>query len=66
MQMEAERKRRENELNTQARIRTSEGERDSSNLQSDATLYKVKIEADSKAYSIEKNTEAFANQIKII
>lgn len=66
MQMEAERKRRENELNTQARIRTSEGERDSSNLQSDASLYKVKIEADSKAYSIEKNAEAFANQIKVI
>jgi len=66
IQMEAERKRRENELNTQAKVRTAEGERDASNLQSDATLYKVKIEADSKAYSIEKNADAFANQIKII
>jgi regulator of protease activity HflC (stomatin/prohibitin superfamily) len=66
IQMEAERKRRENELNTQAKIRTAEGERDASNLQSDATLYKVKIEADSKAYSVEKNAEAFANQIKVL
>ena len=35
-QMEAERSRRENELNTQAKIRTSEGERDAIKLQSDA------------------------------
>ena len=63
--MEAERKRRENELNTQARIRTSEGERDSSNLQSDATLYKVKIEADSKAYSIEKIQKLLQIKLKL-
>ena len=66
IQMEAERKRRENELNTQAKIRSAEGERDASKLQSDATLYKVKIEADSKAYSVEKNAEAFSNQIKVL
>jgi regulator of protease activity HflC (stomatin/prohibitin superfamily) len=65
-QMEAERRRRENELNTQASIRTSEGERDSVKLKSDANFYQVKLEADSKAYSVEQSALAQAKQIEIL
>lgn len=65
-QMEAERARRENELNTQAKIRTSEGDRDATKLQSDAHFYKVKLEADSRAYSLEQESNALAKQISIL
>jgi regulator of protease activity HflC (stomatin/prohibitin superfamily) len=65
-QMEAERSRRENELNTQAKIRTAEGERDALKLKSDAEFYQVKLEADSKAYSVEKNAAALAKQVEIL
>mgnify|MGYP000393776454 CR=1 FL=1 len=65
-QMEAERARRENELNTQAKIRTAEGERDALKLKSDAEFYTVKLEADSKAYTIEKNASALAKQVEIL
>jgi regulator of protease activity HflC (stomatin/prohibitin superfamily) len=64
--MEAERARRENELNTQAKIRTAEGERDALKLKSDAEFYQVKLEADSKAYSVEKNAAALAKQVEIL
>ena len=64
--MEAERSRRENELNTQAKIRSAEGERDTLKLKSDAEFYQVKLEADSKAYSVEKNANALANQVNIL
>ncbi len=65
-QMEAERSRRENELNTLAKVRTAEGDRDTLKLKSDAEFYQVKLEADSKAYSVEKNAEAQAKQIQIL
>ena len=65
-QMEAERRRRENELNTQASIRTAEGDRDSVKLKSDANFYQVKLEADSKAYSVEQNALAQAKQVEIL
>ena len=65
-QMEAERARRENELNTQAKIRSAEGERDTLKLKSDAEYYQVKLEADSKAYAVEKNSLALAKQIEIL
>ncbi len=65
-QMEAERRRRENELNTQANIRTAEGERDATKLEADAAFYQVKLEADSKAYAIDQNAEALARQIETI
>lgn len=65
-QMEAERRRRENELNTQASVRTAEGTRDATKLEADAHYYKVKLEADSKAYSLEQGAKALAKQIEII
>jgi regulator of protease activity HflC (stomatin/prohibitin superfamily) len=65
-QMEAERRRRENELNTQAKIRTAEGERDATKLEADAAFYQVKLEADSKAYALDKSAEALARQIETI
>lgn len=65
-QMEAERSRRENELNTQAKVRTAEGDRDTLKLKSDAEFYQVKLEADSKAYAVEKNALAQAKQIQIL
>jgi regulator of protease activity HflC (stomatin/prohibitin superfamily) len=65
-QMEAERRRRENELNTQANIRTAEGDRDATKLEADAAFYQVKLEADSKAYALDKSAEALARQIETI
>ena len=65
-QMEAERRRRENELNTQANIRTAEGDRDTAKLEADADFYQVKLEADSKAYAIDQNAKALARQIETI
>jgi len=65
-QMEAERRRRENELNTQANIRTAEGDRDATKLEADASFYQVKLEADSKAYALDKSAEALARQIETI
>ncbi len=65
-QMEAERNRRENELNTQAKVRTAEGERDAVKLNADAQYYQVKLEAESKSYTIEQNALALSKQIDII
>jgi regulator of protease activity HflC (stomatin/prohibitin superfamily) len=65
-QMEAERSRRENELNTQAKIRTAEGERDAIKLKADANFYQVKQEADSNAYALEQESMALAKQLEII
>ena len=65
-QMEAERRRRENELNTQASIRTAEGVRDATKLEADAHFYKVKLEADSDAYALDQQANALARQIETI
>lgn len=77
LQMEAERKRRENELVTQAKIRTAEGDKQSAILQSEGLLIAAKNEADAKfilakkkadgnKYSIDAETEALANQIETL
>lgn len=65
-QMEAERARRENELNTVAKVKSAEGDRDALKLKSDAEFYQVKLEADSKAYSTEMNSEALSKQINVL
>ena len=65
-QMEAERARRENELNTLAKVRSAEGDRDSIKLKADANFYQTKIEADSKAYTTEQNAIALAKQFEIL
>lgn len=59
-QMEAERSRRENELNTLARIRTSEGEKSSAILRSEGCLIAAENEANGAAISISKKAEAEA------
>ena len=63
-QMEAERARRENELNTIAKIRTAEGERDSVKLKADGHAYQIEQEAHAKAQSIKLITEATSEQYK--
>lgn len=75
LQMEAERKCRENELHTQARIRTAAGERDSAILASEGKLQAdknraeadyvlVQRKADAKKYEIDLMTSAQVKQIQ--
>lgn len=59
-QMEAERSRRENELNTLARIRTAEGEKSSAILKSEGKMISAQNEATGLAMSITKKAEADA------
>lgn len=77
LQMEAERKRRENELVTQGKIRTAEGERDAVILKSqgelvskknlaEANFVLVQREADAKKYEIDLMTSAQTNQLSEI
>jgi regulator of protease activity HflC (stomatin/prohibitin superfamily) len=63
-QMEAERSRRENELNTQALIRSAEGSRDSEMLKADGIFYSAQKVSDAKRYEVEQATQATINQIK--
>lgn len=63
LQMEAERKRRENELNTLSVIRTAEGERDSIKERAEGNLFAEKKKADAKQYMIETETKAYEDQI---
>jgi regulator of protease activity HflC (stomatin/prohibitin superfamily) len=62
-QMEAERGRRENELNTQAVVRTAEGARDSAKLNADAIYYATQKVSDAQRYDVEQITQAIINQI---
>ena len=64
-QVEAERSRRENELNTLARIRTAEGERDKEKLVADGLLYATRAKADSEAYSLETIAKATAESLNL-
>jgi regulator of protease activity HflC (stomatin/prohibitin superfamily) len=63
-QMEAERNRRENELNTQALIRSAEGTRDSEMLKADSLYYNAQKVSDAQRYAVEQATQAAINQIK--
>lgn len=63
VQMRGERSRRENELNTLAKINTSSGEKQSQILISEANLIEQKNKADGDLYKVEKNTQAIMNQI---
>jgi regulator of protease activity HflC (stomatin/prohibitin superfamily) len=63
LQMEAERKRRENELNTQAHIRTSEGEKLSQIFKAEGVKQSQILEADARKYAIDTQTDALARQI---
>lgn len=62
-QMEAERSRRENELNTQARIRTAEGEKISKIHNAEAEFKTMEYETNAQVYQIEKVTKATEDQI---
>ncbi|CAF1402374.1 unnamed protein product [Adineta ricciae] len=76
-QMDAERDRRQQELNTRAKINISEGEKQSTILQSEGSLIAAKNLADAnfltmqkhaegKKYSIEQETQALCQQLEII
>lgn len=62
-QMEQERKRRANELETLTKIRTAEGLKQEAILVSEGELISKKNLADAEKYSIETKTEALLNQI---
>ncbi len=64
LQMEAERKRRENELNTLAIIRTAEGTKQTNILVSEGELIKKQNEANALKYSVEIETAVLAKQIE--
>ncbi len=61
-QLEAERERRKNELDTLARIRTAEGEKRSTELNAEGAATALRIESDAKRYSTEQaaNADKFA------
>lgn len=61
-QMEAERRRRENELDTQASIRTAEGKKLSQLHEAEAKFKTAKLETDAKIYEIEGITKATEEQ----
>jgi regulator of protease activity HflC (stomatin/prohibitin superfamily) len=74
LQMEAERKKRENELNTQAAVRTSEGKKQSAILESEGNLISQENnanaqyiisqkEADAQKYTIDAVTDALTRQL---
>jgi len=66
LQMEAERKRRENELNTLAVIRTAEGTKQTNILVSEGEFIKKQNEANALKYSVEIETAVLAQQISDI
>lgn len=65
-QMDAERRRRENELDTQAHIRTAEGEKQKSVLQSEGELEAAKNRANAMKYQMDLQAQALADQIRIL
>jgi regulator of protease activity HflC (stomatin/prohibitin superfamily) len=62
-QMQAERARRENELNTQANIRTAEGEKFSKQHKADGDFYTSQKISDAQKYDIDKSTESLIYRI---
>lgn len=65
-QMRAERARRENELNTIAKINTAEGEKKSQIFQSEAHAISIENKAKADKYAVEQDTQAVVNQISQI
>ncbi len=65
-QMEAERTRRENELNTQANIRTAEGEKMSKMHKADGDYFTAQKVADGQKYQIDQSTLALKNRVEQI
>jgi regulator of protease activity HflC (stomatin/prohibitin superfamily) len=63
LQMEAERKRRENELNTLAIIRSAEGTKQTNILVSEGELIKKQNEANALKYTVEIETSIMSQQI---
>jgi len=62
-QAEAERRRRENELDTQAAIRTAEGEKQKMILHSQGELEAAKNRTEAEKYALEQQAEAISRQI---
>jgi regulator of protease activity HflC (stomatin/prohibitin superfamily) len=62
-QMEAERRRRENELDTQAHIRTAEGVKQQKILESEGALEAANNETNALKYQMETESAALAGQI---
>jgi regulator of protease activity HflC (stomatin/prohibitin superfamily) len=62
-QMEAERSRRENELNTQAKIRTAEGEKISQIHMTEAEYKTMEFETNGKVYEMQQITKATEEQL---
>lgn len=65
-QMQAERSRRENELETSAKVRTAEGEKQTAILQSEGRLVSAKNESEAIKYELNAVSSGFAEQIKTI
>lgn len=65
-QMEAERRRRENELDTQAHIRTAEGVKQQKILESEGALEAANNQTNALKYQLETEANALAEQIKAI
>lgn len=65
-QMEAERHRRRNELETQASINTAEGKKRSAILEAEGELTAQRYKADAVAYAIDTESSASARRIRLI
>ncbi len=63
-QMEAERRRRENELDTLAKIKTAEGNKQTAILESEGKFISEKNIADAAFYKMNKETESLATQVQ--
>jgi regulator of protease activity HflC (stomatin/prohibitin superfamily) len=65
-QMRAERSRRENELNTIAKIKTAEGEKQSHIFQSEGAAISIENKAKADKYAVEQATKAVVDQLSQI
>jgi filamentous hemagglutinin family protein len=65
-QMRAERSRRENALNTEAKINTAQGEKQAHIYRSEADRIAVQNKAEADNFSIQQNTKAIVDQIKAL
>lgn len=65
-QMEAERRRRENDLNTTAQIRTAEGAKTKAILESEGELISQRNKADAIKYKMQMEATALAEQVEIL
>lgn len=64
--MQAERSRRENELQTQADIRSAEGAKQIAILQSEGLFISAKNKSDAAKYELLTNSEGYSNQIECL